>query len=172
MLFQTVSSSQGTSTNRSSQSNSVVVEQSSTSVGIQKSKNKKQKTNERKSGENSSTMAGPSNMDIQMAASTSSIDVGEHFFVNLIGGIDRDQFLTNYWERKPLHISRQRPDIYNSLGISLASVDEMLRSNVVEFTKNLDITSYINGQRQTHNPGMNSKKKRNLFFFFSNCFCH
>lgn len=99
-------------------------------------------------------MAGPSN-GIQMAE-TSSIANGENFFVNLIGGIDQEQFMKNFWERKPLHISRQRPEIYNSLGISLASFDEMLRSNVIEFTKNLDITSYVDGQRQTHNPGMHS----------------
>lgn len=97
-------------------------------------------------------MAGPAN-DIQ-TAQTSSIVVGEIFFGNLIGGIDREHFMANFWERKPLHISRQRPDIYNSLGISLATVDEMLRSNVIEFTKNLDITSYIDGERRTHNPGI------------------
>lgn len=110
-------------------------------------------------------MAGPAN-DIQMAR-TSSIDDGERYFENLISGIDRDNFMANYWERKPLYISRESPDIYNSLGISLASVDEMLRSNVIEFTKNLDITSYIDGQRQTHNPGMYLDFRRNNHVFQS-----
>lgn len=145
MLFQTVSSSQGNK-DRSNQSNTVVGVQPITSGGVQKSLNIKQKTG--------STMAGPSNMAIPTAASTNSIEIGQSFFENLIGGIDREQFMTHYWERKPLHISRQRPEIYNSLGISLASIDEMLRSNMVEFTKNLDITSYVDGKRHTHNPGM------------------
>lgn len=109
-------------------------------------------------------MAGPSN-GIQMATETSSIAIGENFFGNLIGGIDPEHFMKSYWERKPLHILRARPDIYKSLDISLASFDEMLRSNVIEFTKNLDITSYVDGQRQTHNPGM----KLLLYVNFPNC---
>lgn len=95
-------------------------------------------------------MTGPAN-GIQMA---NSIDLGESFFVSLIGGVSRDHFMGTFWERKPMYISRKSAEIYSSLGISMASIDEMLRSNVIEFTKNLDITSYIDGQRQTHNPGM------------------
>ena len=31
-------------------------------------------------------------------------------------------------------------------------IDEILRTNHIMFTKNLDITTYYNGVRETHNP--------------------
>lgn len=62
------------------------------------------------------------------------------------------EFMTKYWEKKPLHITHQKDDRYNNLGVSTESIDKMLRKNHIEFTKNIDITSYRNGERETHNP--------------------
>jgi lysine-specific demethylase/histidyl-hydroxylase NO66 len=56
-----------------------------------------------------------------------------------------------YWEQIPLHITRNKTKYYKSL-MSTPMLDKILRDNYVLFSKNLDITSFINGVRETHNP--------------------
>ncbi|KPI95894.1 Lysine-specific demethylase NO66 [Papilio xuthus] len=60
-------------------------------------------------------------------------------------------FFRSVWEKKPLHIVRNKPKYYNDL-ISTPLIDNMLRTDNIQYTKNLDITSYKNGKRETHNP--------------------
>lgn len=60
--------------------------------------------------------------------------------------------MEQHWEKKPLYIERKDVDHYNHLNVSLEAIDQLLRTNNIEFTKNLDITSYIDGVRETHNP--------------------
>lgn len=43
------------------------------------------------------------------------------------------------------------PQYYAQL-ISSNAIDKMLRENIVEYTKNMDVTSYRDGVRETHNP--------------------
>lgn len=60
--------------------------------------------------------------------------------------------MNDYWQKQVLCINRKSSNYYNNLKISSEAIDEMLRKNIVEFTKNIDITSYEDGQRITHNP--------------------
>lgn len=60
--------------------------------------------------------------------------------------------MDGYWEKQVLCIKRDQSDFYSQLNVSSEAIDEMLRTNTVEFTKNIDVTSYENGERQTHNP--------------------
>ncbi|XP_013141669.1 PREDICTED: bifunctional lysine-specific demethylase and histidyl-hydroxylase NO66 [Papilio polytes] len=60
-------------------------------------------------------------------------------------------FFRCVWERKPLHIVRNKPKYYNDL-ISTPLIDNMLRTENIQYTKNIDITSYVDGKRETHNP--------------------
>lgn len=74
------------------------------------------------------------------------------------------------WEQRPLFLSRHKPQ-YNNGWFSTKQLDSILREvckflfiqwtfqwlacllqNSVEFTTNIDITSYQDGQRETHNP--------------------
>lgn len=55
------------------------------------------------------------------------------------------------WEKKPLHIKREEKNYYKGI-ISTPIIDALLRTEEILFTKNLDITSYVNNQRETHNP--------------------
>uniref|UniRef100_A0A673I2D8 Bifunctional lysine-specific demethylase and histidyl-hydroxylase n=1 Tax=Sinocyclocheilus rhinocerous TaxID=307959 RepID=A0A673I2D8_9TELE len=55
------------------------------------------------------------------------------------------------WEKKPILIQRQNPDYYKGL-FSTAEFDRILRNNDVQYGVNLDVTSYTNGKRETHNP--------------------
>lgn len=90
--------------------------------------------------------------EIEQAIHVDSIENGLNFFANLLKGISVETFMGTYWEKAPFCISRSKSDFYDCLGVSTATIDEMLRKNVVDFTKNIDITSYENGERLTHNP--------------------
>ncbi|XP_017551174.1 ribosomal oxygenase 1 isoform X1 [Pygocentrus nattereri] len=60
-------------------------------------------------------------------------------------------FFRDCWEKKPLLIRRQNPDYYQGL-FSTAEFDRILRTDDVQYGVNLDVTSYTNGKRETHNP--------------------
>lgn len=55
------------------------------------------------------------------------------------------------WEQQPVHIKRKDSDYYKFL-LSTPMMDTILREQHVLFTKNVDVTSYTNGMRETHNP--------------------
>ncbi|XP_050079344.1 bifunctional lysine-specific demethylase and histidyl-hydroxylase NO66 [Anopheles maculipalpis] len=81
-----------------------------------------------------------------------SVMIGRQTFAWLIGpGTTVDEFMRTYWERKHLLVKRNDRSYYGGL-LSRAMIDEMLRTNNIEYTKNIDITSYRDGQRETHNP--------------------
>ncbi|KAL7888555.1 hypothetical protein AOLI_G00035290 [Acnodon oligacanthus] len=60
-------------------------------------------------------------------------------------------FFRDYWEKKLLFIRRHNPDYYQGL-FSTAEFDRILRTDDVQYGVNLDVTSYTNGKRETHNP--------------------
>lgn len=80
-----------------------------------------------------------------------SIKSGEELFSWIINPIAVDNFMKTAWEKNPLFVDRKCPSYYEEL-ISTQVIDRMLRQNRIEFTKNIDITSYRDGVRETHNP--------------------
>lgn len=59
---------------------------------------------------------------------------------------------STFWEKKPKLIKRGGScDFYSSL-LSTKAVNTMLKDNYLEYTKNIDVTSYKGGVRETHNP--------------------
>ncbi|XP_066583682.1 ribosomal oxygenase 1 [Prorops nasuta] len=76
---------------------------------------------------------------------------GRRVFNWLIYPIKAEQFFRKNWENTPIHIKRKNSNCYKLL-ISTPLIDQMLRENYILFTKNIDITSYTNGVRETHNP--------------------
>lgn len=60
-------------------------------------------------------------------------------------------YCSKYWEKKPLHISRKNDKYYKAI-LSIRGIDKMLRKDFLKFTENIDITSYDDKGRQTHNP--------------------
>lgn len=50
-----------------------------------------------------------------------------------------------------MHVKRNKSDYYKWI-VSTCILDKILRDNHILFTKNIDITSYFNGVRETHNP--------------------
>ncbi|XP_050677871.1 bifunctional lysine-specific demethylase and histidyl-hydroxylase NO66 [Leptidea sinapis] len=82
---------------------------------------------------------------------TDSSEEGLKLFKWMIAPYNPEEFLNKIWEKKPLHISRKNSNYYKDL-ITTPMIDNMLRNESIQFTKNIDITSYIDGKRETHNP--------------------
>ncbi|XP_055638168.1 bifunctional lysine-specific demethylase and histidyl-hydroxylase NO66 [Toxorhynchites rutilus septentrionalis] len=80
-----------------------------------------------------------------------SLDVGREKLAWVIHPITVEDFMNNYWEKKPLLIQRNNSTYYKNL-LSRGKIDEMLRRHNIEYTKNIDVTSYKEGKRETHNP--------------------
>lgn len=75
----------------------------------------------------------------------SSIDEGKRAFQWLLNPVSVNDFFAKYWEAKACLIKRKQSNYFSHL-ISFEAIDEMLIKNHVEFTKNLDVTSYKNGK--------------------------
>ncbi|XP_015268337.1 PREDICTED: bifunctional lysine-specific demethylase and histidyl-hydroxylase NO66 [Gekko japonicus] len=69
----------------------------------------------------------------------------------LIAPVSSQRFFGQHWEKKPLLIRRRNPAYYQGL-FSTAEFDAVLRDQEVQFGVNLDVTSYEDGKRETHNP--------------------
>ncbi|KAJ8271045.1 hypothetical protein GJAV_G00122150 [Gymnothorax javanicus] len=69
----------------------------------------------------------------------------------LIHPIPTKTFFRETWEKKPVLIKRRNPEYYYGL-FSTAEFDRILRNDEVLFGVNLDVTSYSDGKRHTHNP--------------------
>ncbi|XP_018393868.1 PREDICTED: bifunctional lysine-specific demethylase and histidyl-hydroxylase NO66 [Cyphomyrmex costatus] len=69
----------------------------------------------------------------------------------MIYPMDVDNFFKQNWEKNPLYVNRESHNFYKKL-LTLHVLDDTLKNNNVLFTKHIDITSYSNGVRETHNP--------------------
>ncbi|XP_071515626.1 bifunctional lysine-specific demethylase and histidyl-hydroxylase NO66-like isoform X1 [Panulirus ornatus] len=76
---------------------------------------------------------------------------GQMAFNWMINPHTEEEFYRNHWEKGPLFVKRDNAEYYKGL-FSTAALDRILREHVVLYTKNIDITSYIDGKRETHNP--------------------
>ncbi|RLW10223.1 hypothetical protein DV515_00002255 [Chloebia gouldiae] len=69
----------------------------------------------------------------------------------LLAPVAPAEFLGRHWERAPLLVRRGDPGYYAGL-FSTADFDAALRGGEVHFGTHLDVTSYAEGVRETHNP--------------------
>uniref|UniRef100_A0A2P2I0X5 Bifunctional lysine-specific demethylase and histidyl-hydroxylase n=2 Tax=Hirondellea gigas TaxID=1518452 RepID=A0A2P2I0X5_9CRUS len=76
---------------------------------------------------------------------------GQHVFEYLIAPHTITEFFNSYFETNLLLIKRS-DNVYFKGMFSTKVFDKILRTDYVEYTKNLDVTSYSDGVRQTHNP--------------------
>lgn len=86
----------------------------------------------------------------QSSSSDSRADA-QKCFDWLICPVKRDNFFEEVWEKKPLLVKRHHTKYYRGI-FGCADLDAVLRDNCVLFNKNLDVTSYVDGKRETHNP--------------------
>uniref|UniRef100_A0A8D0G785 Bifunctional lysine-specific demethylase and histidyl-hydroxylase n=1 Tax=Sphenodon punctatus TaxID=8508 RepID=A0A8D0G785_SPHPU len=69
----------------------------------------------------------------------------------LITPVSPQQFFEQSWEKKPVLVKRHNPRYYQGL-FSTVDFDAILRDSDVQFGVNVDVTSYVDGKRETHNP--------------------
>ncbi|XP_073413630.1 ribosomal oxygenase 1 isoform X2 [Dendrobates tinctorius] len=69
----------------------------------------------------------------------------------LISPVKPDDFFRCIWEKKPALLKRHNSKYYNGF-FSTSEFDRILREDNVQFGVNLDVTSYTDGVRETHNP--------------------
>ncbi|XP_042856758.1 ribosomal oxygenase 1-like [Penaeus japonicus] len=100
--------------------------------------------------ENEMEVEALSGEDIGAKNTEDSREEGRESFHWIIHPYSEKDFFSKYWEQGPLHIKRES-GYYESL-FTTADLDKILHNNVVQYSKNLDITSYSNGKRETHNP--------------------
>eukprot|EP01133_Synstelium_polycarpum_P017115 gene17115-20386_t len=62
-----------------------------------------------------------------------------------------DQFYDEYFGVKQLIIKRNDANYYKSF-FTKDSIDKMLKGNCLKYTTNIDVTNYVDGERQTLNP--------------------
>lgn len=72
-------------------------------------------------------------------------------FAWLISPAKIKSFFRDYWEKKPFWVSRKDTGYYNHL-LTSQKIDDILRTNRLYYTRNVDVVSYENGKRETHNP--------------------
>ncbi|XP_029211683.2 ribosomal oxygenase 1-like [Acropora millepora] len=75
----------------------------------------------------------------------------DKLFSWLISPVKPGKFFSDLWEQKPLLVKRHQAN-YNEGWFSTKEFDDILRQRCVQFSVNLDVTSYKNGVRETHNP--------------------
>ncbi|XP_019407811.1 PREDICTED: bifunctional lysine-specific demethylase and histidyl-hydroxylase NO66 [Crocodylus porosus] len=76
---------------------------------------------------------------------------GAQLFQWMLAPVPPQRFLEESWEKQPLLIQRHQPSYYQGL-FSTAELDDILRGGCVHFGLHLDVTSYVAGVRETHNP--------------------
>lgn len=69
----------------------------------------------------------------------------------MISPVKPSVFFAEYWEKKPLVIRRKRKGFYQKL-FGAEALDKLLREHPVKFGLNLDVTKYVDGERETLNP--------------------
>lgn len=80
-----------------------------------------------------------------------SIKAGENVFSWMMSPVSVEEFFSAVWEKKPLHIARNKKDFFRDV-CSLKDFDSALKQHEMYFTKNIDVTSYVDGIRRTENP--------------------
>lgn len=80
-----------------------------------------------------------------------STDEARKIFECLIHPVKPDKFFKELWERKPLLVRRHLAS-YNDGWFSTAEFDKILRQENIHFGVNVDVTTFTDGKRETHNP--------------------
>jgi len=88
-----------------------------------------------------------------------SRDVSMRLFELMIHPITAEEFYRDYFEKKPLLIRRKNRRYYDDW-MRMTHVRKLIDSDELEWTYEVDVTSYVGGQRQTHNgEGVASKEE-------------
>ena len=78
-------------------------------------------------------------------------DKPERFFSWLIAPMTPQDFFDDMHERRPFHVQRPHQAEYYNGWLGRKQIDALLRAGKLKYTEHVDVTSYTDGERQTHN---------------------
>ena len=78
-------------------------------------------------------------------------DKPERFFGWLIAPMTPQDFFDDMHERRPFHVQRPQQAEYYNGWLGRKRIDALLRAGKLNYTEHVDVTSYTDGERQTHN---------------------
>lgn len=110
-----------------------------------------------------------SNAETKQAFSCNNdLENAEQLFQWLLAPTTVSVFYREHWEKKPLHI--KRPDLrdYFKHLFSSEDLDTMLRENSLFYTRNVDVVTYCDGKRETHNPAEIRATPSAVWDYYSN----
>ncbi|XP_078000237.1 bifunctional lysine-specific demethylase and histidyl-hydroxylase NO66-like isoform X2 [Glandiceps talaboti] len=149
--------SSGTPTTGITNGNSRVREKEDEDDGSEQRPVKRRKMNDHKKSPKkeakspSKEMMTPSEFLNEIVQFEDSAVEADKLFEWLINPVKPSTFFSNLWEKKPLLVKRHSSS-YNTGWFSTEELDRIVRENELEFSKNIDVTTYTDGKRETHNP--------------------
>ncbi|KAH8392949.1 hypothetical protein KR200_001325, partial [Drosophila serrata] len=99
---------------------------------------------------------------------SNSIEDGRRVLQWIMNPVQPDDFFSDFWEKNACLVQRKDPKFFSKL-ISFKMIDEMLNQHHLEFTTNIDITSYTDGKRETLNPEGRAKPPTVWGFYGDGC---
>ncbi|KAH8287068.1 hypothetical protein KR054_001748 [Drosophila jambulina] len=97
-----------------------------------------------------------------------SIEEGRRMLQWMMNPVKPDDFFSGFWEKNACLVQRKNPKFFSEL-LSFQMIDEMLIRNHLEFTTNIDVTSYTDGKRETLNPEGRAKPPTVWGFYGDGC---
>ena len=86
-----------------------------------------------------------------IASLPDAADKPERFFSWLIAPMTPQDFFDDMHERRPFHVQRPHQAEYYNGWLGRKQIDALLRAGKLKYTEHVDVTSYTDGERQTHN---------------------
>ncbi|KAF5302388.1 hypothetical protein FQA39_LY10427 [Lamprigera yunnana] len=74
----------------------------------------------------------------------------EKVFRWLMAPLEVEDFFRTKWEKVPIHIQRNEKNYYQQI-LTTKKLQDIFLENVLLYTRNIDVVSYTNNQRETHN---------------------
>ncbi|CAL8144304.1 unnamed protein product [Orchesella dallaii] len=102
-----------------------------------------------------------------------SVDHGKMALEWLIHPVSSEEFMKDYFEKKPLLVKRKNEECENYYRWLLTTqlFDDILRRNCVKYSVNLDITSYTDGVRETLSENMQGRVRPAVVWDYYNNGC-
>ncbi|KAF6205255.1 hypothetical protein GE061_019423 [Apolygus lucorum] len=93
--------------------------------------------------------------------------MGKNALQRLLDTISVDTFMKDYWEKRVLHVPASCPTKFSNL-LSTEMMDKALRNEILCFGRDLDVTTYTDGERQNHNVEGSRAQAHVVWDFYAN----
>uniref|UniRef100_A0A0K8SCD5 Bifunctional lysine-specific demethylase and histidyl-hydroxylase n=1 Tax=Lygus hesperus TaxID=30085 RepID=A0A0K8SCD5_LYGHE len=93
--------------------------------------------------------------------------MGKNALQRLLDPINVDTFMKDYWEKRVLHVPASDPTKFSNL-LSTEMMDKALRNEILCFGRDLDVTTYTDGEKQNHNVEGSRAQAHVVWDFYAN----